>query len=112
MDESEQGAIWERACLVTVREELEEPDVQEAMLARKGWRLEDVRLEGPYRKTAIVVYYTHPDTGARGKVPFPLWELPEGFQWEWSGRGDPDEVAYTIARFMTGGWTPPARPWS
>jgi hypothetical protein len=98
MDEAEDRAAWERACLEALIREVDDPESQEEILAYGDRRVDGLRLEGSYPDTAIMISFTYVSTGSSGEWSIGLWD-PEN---EWGGNQiPPADVAYIIERDLT-----------
>jgi hypothetical protein len=95
MDEAEDRAAWERACLEALIRELDDPESQEEMLTYGPRRVDGLRLEGSYPDTTIIISITYVSTGSSGEWPIHLWD-PKN---EWGGKQiPPAHVAEIVQR--------------
>jgi hypothetical protein len=91
-DTPESRAAWERAVLEAVREDLDRPGARKHMLTPSGRVLREVRLEGSYPNTLLVVGYTDVRSDEDGEMNFELWR-PDGLFVHADGDRDPPEFA-------------------
>jgi hypothetical protein len=90
-DTPDSRAAWEQACLEAVREDLDRPGAKQHMLVPSGRILREVRLEGSYPDTRLVVAYTLSRSGEEGEMRFHLWE-PDGLFVHSGGFRDEPEI--------------------
>lgn len=75
MDVSEQDPeAFERACLAELERQLTDPRTARLMREPAGREFRDVRLDGSYPETAIVVSLPNLDSGSVEEWRYPLWE--------------------------------------
>lgn len=89
-DTPESRAAWEQACLEAVRQDLAKPEVRKHMLTPSGRVPKEVRLEGSYPDTLLVIVYTDTRSGAERTMDFELWR-PDGLFVHSGGFRDPPE---------------------